>query len=311
MDYIATLSQMSKFACHKELPFQTDEEVDSYAFFNMDWSQFEAAQAAISGFQFAENIEASIERFLDRDTRLRLEAEENEEYGLPHGYCSYGYFQIENCIYLWYETTRGSVLCQVYDFVEKGYAFQICLPKSRLGGFHHKQIDYAVQGRTLAQQKKWYNAYLRDDLADYTEEAAWHNLHMTKLGYDAMLTGEQYALQRKIDNALGTVHGSWACEYGIGQTIVQKLLGYHFVSSPSPVDELPDPENGIKLVYKQLKDALENWETLAVELGVDLQTPDPLEDADYEYEYDEELTEKEREANQAMLDFAIESLGWA
>lgn len=238
------------------------------------WEQFEAAQAAISGAEFGETIEESIAWFLDRGEYLAGQAGLNEySYHPVMGYCSYGWFENEGVLYLWYETTRGTILAQFSDGTETG--FQVMLPASRKGGFHNECLDYAKAGRTLGDQRRWENAYLDPESDAYREFAEWHNQHMVGLGYEPMLTQQQLILKRRTEKVLKCVHGDWAVKYGIGEMIAEMIGREGGVTAPHARQvEIAE------YVRERLLDALCDWNRLMTEIR---SLPDyPGEDVDYE-----------------------------
>lgn len=164
--------------------------------FEMTWEQFQLVQGACSGASFSSDPAKSIQFLADREKRLGGEASEQEEYGLQD-YCSSGFRMVEGWIHLWYETTRGTVLCQIVGPAgEVGY--KVHLPERRGKGYHRSIIDAALAGQTLDMYQRWYNAYMFDE-ERYAEQVAWHLKNMVPLGYPPLSSWEE--IHHKANNS--------------------------------------------------------------------------------------------------------------
>jgi hypothetical protein len=236
-----------------------DINIEDYVGWEFDWTQFQAAQGTCSGANLGPTAVESLAWIIQRDNEL-----EDDGYG----YCRFGVWETEEeGTHYWYETTSGTIL--IHSFVNGEDTYSVYLPKSREGGLHHSQLDYAKQGRTLEMYHRWYNSYLFIDerAEDYAEQATWHNEHMVELGYDPMLTLEQFKLKSELDGIFRYFHGSWADDCGLAKDI-NVLLGSSdcfFKTEPKPDSPIAHGElrnKTLKSIQHRLKESLEGLEIL-------------------------------------------------
>jgi hypothetical protein len=197
--------------------------------------QFLLAQEIVSGASLGPDLEGSINFLEARRDRLHEEAQGNWEdhgvYQLGNSYCQSGWQEYtddegEEFLLFWYETTSGTLL--FHQISEQQENWGIYLPKSREGGRHDRELTRVHLGMTSEQYHRWYNSDCLGDnkIPDYSEWAGWHNEHMVPEGWPPMLNGEQFLLQRRIDRALGYIHGDWSQDYGIGHKIAE-IIDFH------------------------------------------------------------------------------------
>lgn len=256
---VASMSIKSAIQLLKDVPFLSQANpmaTGKYKTFEgLTLEQFLAIQPEVSGCEFTESFEGSVNFMIARGDRLGAEADQNEENGNGYGlgaYCSFGYSLFDPdpdpdleegdpgsypTLYLWYETTSGTLLLQGLNETPDGPVvdWHVLLPIERSEGNHRKSIDYAIAGRTREMQQEWHNAYLRTDTfngaREYDEESTFHNLHMVPIGYEAMPTLVQYQRISSLNEALRSVHGQWATDYGIGEQ-VSDLVNENGCSAP-------------------------------------------------------------------------------
>jgi hypothetical protein len=263
-----------------------DINIEDYVGWEFDWTQFQAAQGTCSGANLGPTAVDSLSWIIQRDNEL-----EDDGYD----YCRFGVWETEEeGTHYWYETTSGTIL--IHSFVNGEDTYSVYLPESRLGGNHNKELDYAKQGRTLEQYNQWYNAYLflEERAEDYDEESTWHNTHMVELGYEPMLTLEQFRLKCQLDDIFQYFHGRWADSYGLAKDI-NILLGSSecfFKTDPkpgSPVAQGDLRRRILQSIRSKLSFSLEKIEILS---EIDVDSIESLDDAyddydgveDYNYE---------------------------
>lgn len=290
-------------------------QVDGCIVFEFSSEQFQLAQKIVSGASLGPDLEGSVAFLVAREDRFHEEATGNEEangyYGLGNNYCSSGWRfvrgedvaeegeEVSDTLYLWYETTRGTVLCHAVA-CNGQENFSIYLPKSREMGNHHYELARVKAGMTDEQYARWYNSHClgNDKIPDYAEWAEFHNEKLVQLGFKPMVTGAQLALDRQIDSALKYVYGEWAQEYGIGPSL-SALLGYgdsFFACEPRPGTPLTGKPRIEKATYvlRQLEEATLRWRSLVETWS----SSGDLED------YEEDLEDYEDyEVNDEELDF--------
>jgi hypothetical protein len=164
--------------------------------------QFALGQSIVSGAELGPAAEDSIAFLEARESRLHGEAQGNaEEYGvyqLGSNYCSSGWFvDGEGVLFLWYETTSGTVLVHAIGSSEE--VFEILLPEHREMGCHHTVLARIAAGMTSDQYHRWYSNYLDEKGADYAEEVEFHNAHLVPLGWEPMESLEERTTRRSTE----------------------------------------------------------------------------------------------------------------
>jgi len=259
---MSILNTEKPFLCLEEIP-----DIEGYKTWSFSWEQFSQLQGIISGALFGKSLAENIKFFLFRGTYLASQVDENGPNYPAMGYCNYGYLMDDDSLlHMWYETTRGTILSLSTNGEDTIY--QVHLPGNRVGGFHNKEIDYVLSGRTKAQYERWYNCHCLDNRdQEYHEWATFHNQHMVPKGYDKVHNLEQFKLSNKIDNAIEYVHGDWSTKYGIGAKI-NTLIGFGYNIQPSEYEK----KEAAVAILKELQQAAENWQKLLTEWGIDENT---------------------------------------
>jgi len=258
--------QPNSWATLNALPERSTVE---YEIYEMTWGQLQAFQSQCSGSRIGATLEETLEWLLARSEDLHQDALGYDDYGLPCGYCLFGAFinQEGGELVAWYETTSGTVLAGIYP--EEGDAkFHVFLPASRVGGYHHREIQYALAGATMAMRQRWHNAemFLDDPQkrAAYEEHAEWFNASalVAEYGHEPMLKAESLRLEQK---CLGVLRILDSLGYRMGAVV--STLGW----------------NEAEQVEEMLSSALKKWRKIRQEEGWTTQSED-LEDYEGEYE---------------------------
>jgi len=259
---VSILNTEKPFLCMEEIP-----DIEGYKTWSLTWCQFRQLQGIISGAGFGETLQENIDFFIGRGVYLYSQVDESGPMHYPAmGYCNYGYLMDDDSLHMWYETTRGTILSISTNGDETFY--QVHLPEDRLGGFHHREIDYVLSGRTSEQYERWYNCQCFDDReTEYREYSEFHNRHMVPRGYAKVHNLEEFKISRQIDNAIQCVHGDWSTKYGIGPNI-DKIIGFDYKIKPSAEEK----KEAAAAVLRELEQAAERWQKLLNEWGIDENT---------------------------------------
>lgn len=252
-------------------------EVEDDIAFHFTSDQFALAQRIISGASLGPTLEDSVRFLVDREDHFNEEAE-----GCDVGeYCSSGWFTSDfeegtNALFLWYQTTSGTILSHAVALDGSEEEFFVFLPRSRKRGFHHQQLAYIQTGMTSEQHNRWYNSGEKDA---YAELASFHNTHLVPLGFEPMFTGEQNITKGQIEATLRYLHGDWAKAYGV-EGLASSIVG--------PAGEAQFPLKGgrrmekANAVLKHLEETLVQWRSLIAEWSLEPdETPDYEEYEDY------------------------------
>lgn len=167
-----------------------------YKNWSLTQEQFSQLQDCISGANMPldGNTESLDGWVKDRNNYL-ISCETDEGYQ-PYGWCRFGKFEENDCTEWWYETTSGTILTVAVD-VDSEVFYEVSLPLDRAEPerIHYREIQYVLEGRTVEQQKNWYNCLYQPESRKFYEEfAAFHNKHLTKHGFKPYpLKWEEYS----------------------------------------------------------------------------------------------------------------------